>query len=165
MPQNRLATAAQIVLLAPLSLILAAFHGFVGWHKAFAPLNELARHTAWTVHLPEALGRTIGWMEIGLALVLIAALIGHFKRPALARAGMWAAVVFVVLEVISSWVHYRHGEVFMLKQNAVSVGMTALVAWLYRSRSAKSRVSKKLAHTLTATGRSRNGGRALCKDE
>ncbi|MFM2372717.1 MAG: hypothetical protein RIS85_2439 [Pseudomonadota bacterium] len=137
MTKRPLATAAQLVLLVPLSLLLAVFHGFVGWHKAFASLDELAQHTAWTVYLPELLGRAIGWLEMGLALALIVALIGHFSRPALARVGMWAAIVFVMLEVISSWVHYRHGEVFMLKQNAASVGMTALLAWLYHARSAK----------------------------
>lgn len=130
-------TIVQEVLIALLSLLLALFHGFVGWHKAFAPLAELARHTAWTVHLPEALGRTIGWLELTLSATLIAALVGHFKWPSAARAGMSAAIAFVVLELISSWVHYRHGEVFMLKQNATSVGMTAALAWLYHARSAK----------------------------
>lgn len=137
MARRNLVTAVQLLLMVPLSLLLAVFHGFVGWHKAFAPLDELARHTAWTVHLPELLGRAIGWLEMGLALALILALIGHFSRPALACIGMWAAIIFVMLEVISSWVHYRHGEVFMLKQNAASVGMTALLAWLYHARSAK----------------------------
>jgi hypothetical protein len=37
------------IILAALSLPLAAFFAFVGWHKAFAPQAELIRHHSWTI--------------------------------------------------------------------------------------------------------------------
>ena len=65
MPANlrRLAAAA-------VALPLAAFFAFVGWSKATAPLADLARYHAWTVYIPEPVGRLVGWSEVTGGAVL-----------------------------------------------------------------------------------------------
>ncbi|WP_430388169.1 hypothetical protein [Blastomonas fulva] len=67
------------VLAIVIATLLAAFFAFVGYHKAFAPLAELAQHRVWTLALPVWAGRVIGWSELLLAaglLGLIALAIG-----------------------------------------------------------------------------------------
>lgn len=127
---GRLMKAGRLLLLAALTLPVCAFHGFVGWHKAFAPREELVRHSAWTVHLPDWLGRTVGWVELGLCVVLLAALL----RPSLARAGVQACLAFVLLELIAALVHFTSQDGGSLTQNAVSVAVTLLLAGLYAWR-------------------------------
>lgn len=122
----------RLVLLVPLTLLIALFHGFVGANKALAPREVLVEHTAWTIHLPDAVGRAVGWLELGLTASLLIALL----RPASARLGMWACLALVALEGISSFVHYRHGELAMVPQNATSVLLTTLAALLFARRRA-----------------------------
>lgn len=132
MAGNRIWRIMRLAALVALTLLIALFHGFVGANKALAPREVLAEHTAWTIHLPDVVGRAIGWIEIAMAAALLVALI----RPGLARLGMWICIAFVMLEGISSFVHYRHGELSMLPQNAMSSLLTALAAWLFARRRA-----------------------------
>lgn len=104
-----------------LALLLAAFFGFVGWNKAFAPLAELARHGAWTVHLPEGLGRLVGWSELALAAALLAVPV----RPSIART---AALALVLNQIAAALVHGALGETAALPQNAVLIVML-LALW------------------------------------
>lgn len=104
-----------------LALLLAAFFGFVGWNKAFAPLAELAHHGAWTVHLPEGLGRLVGWSELALAAALLAVPV----RPPIARI---AALALVLNQIAAALVHGALGETAALPQNAVLVVML-LALW------------------------------------
>lgn len=104
-----------------LALLLAAFFGFVGWNKAFAPLAELARHGAWTVHLPEGLGRLVGWSELALAAALLAVPV----RPSIARI---AALALVLNQIAAALVHGALGETAALPQNAVLIVML-LALW------------------------------------
>lgn len=106
---------------AMLALLLAAFFGFVGWNKAFAPLAELARHGAWTVHLPEWLGRLVGWSELALAAALLAVPV----RPSIARI---AALALVANQIAAGLVHLARGETAALPQNAVLIVML-LALW------------------------------------
>lgn len=106
---------------AMLALLLAAFFGFVGWNKAFAPLAELARHGAWTVHLPEWLGRLVGWSELALAAALLAVPV----RPAIGRI---AALALVANQIAAGLVHLARGETAALPQNAVLIVML-LALW------------------------------------
>jgi hypothetical protein len=80
---------ARELLLAALTLLLGAFHGFVGWHKAFSSHEELVRHSAWTMHLPAWLGKLVGWTEMILTAALLLALV----RPKLARIGVWVCIL------------------------------------------------------------------------
>lgn len=110
------------------ALLAAAFFGFVGFHKAFAPLAELARHGAWTVHLPEPVGRAVGWSEMACAAILAAG-------AAVARlrdAQRWAAVVLIANQLAAAGVHLAQGEAGALPQNAVLVGLLAFLAWAAR---------------------------------
>ncbi len=110
-----------------LSLPLAAFFGFVGWMKASAPLATLTQHGAWTVRLPEALGRVVGVSEIACALLLLVGLL-----PRRARIGAASALVLIANQGVAAAVHAGAGESHALPQNAVLVAALALVAWLSR---------------------------------
>ncbi len=132
--------AGQIALIAVnavLAIPLATFFAFVGYYKAFAPLAELAKHNAFTVHLPELLGRGIGWIEIACALALLAGIVWHRAGPA-----QFAAALFQIAEQgLSSVIHAQHGEEAMLPQNALLVLLLALVAatrWALRRHPALS---------------------------
>lgn len=111
-------------LIAALCLVLALFFGFVGWNKAFAALSELARYGAWTVHLPEWLGRLVGWSEMILAACLLMIFLRQ-KRP-LVRL---AALLLIANQVCAALVHVAHGETGALPQNAVFIVALAAVAW------------------------------------
>lgn len=113
-----------------LTLLLAAFFGFVGYMKAFAPLDMLERHNAWTVHIAEPAGRAVGWSEMACALVLAAALI----RPKWSRTGMLAAAILVLNQLDAAAVHFRQGETATLPQNAVIVAASLLVLLLHARR-------------------------------
>lgn len=110
-----------------LSLPLAAFFGFVGWMKASAPLAMLAQHGAWTVRIPEPLGRIVGVSEIVCALLLLVGLL-----PGRARIGGAAALVLIANQAVAAAVHASAGESEALPQNAVLVAALAVVAWLSR---------------------------------
>lgn len=118
------------VLLAALTLVLGAFHGFVGWHKALSSHEELVQHAAWTMHLPMWLGKLVGWTEMIVTAALLVALI----RPKLARIGVWACIIFIVMELAAAVTHYLTRDGGSLVQNAVSISLTALLAWLFALR-------------------------------
>jgi hypothetical protein len=131
MTTNTVLGAIRLLVLVALTLLLGAFHGFVGWHKAFATHEALVRHAAWTMHLPIGLGKAVGWIEMIVSAVLLVALV----RPPLARMGLWACSVFIVMELAAFLIHYRTQDGGSLMQNAVSIALTALLAWLYATRS------------------------------
>lgn len=110
-------------LIAALCVALALFFAFVGWNKAFAALADLARYGSWTVHLPEWLGRLVGWSE----MVLAAGLLAGFM-PARRRIAALAALALVANQIVAAAVHLTHGEGRALPQNAVLIVMLLLVA-------------------------------------
>ena len=101
---------------------MAAFFAFVGWHKALAPLADLARHGAWTIHLAEGLGRAVGWSELACAALLLVP----------GRARFLAALVLIANQVCAAAVHLFHGEVAALPQNAFIIALLAALARLAR---------------------------------
>lgn len=123
MPVRSLLTA--VAMLA--SLLFAAFFGFVGWNKAFAPLADLANYHAWTVYLPEWLGRLVGWSEMALALALLA-----MFAPGRRRIARIAALVLVANQCAAAGVHLAHGEAAALPQNALLIAVLLFVAGLAR---------------------------------
>lgn len=110
-------------LIAVLRAILALFFAFVGWNKAFAPLADLARYGSWTVHLPDAAGRLVGWSEMLLALVLVGGL-----RPAGRKLAQLGALALVLNQCAAALIHHKHGEAGALPQNAVLIVMLLIVA-------------------------------------
>ncbi|WP_256869475.1 DoxX family protein [Sphingobium lactosutens] len=114
--------------IALLSIALAVFFGFVGYMKAFAPLAELTKHHAWTVHLPEALGRAIGWTEIACALLLIVGIV----RP---RWGRFSALLLLVNQLLAAAVHFSQGEMAALPQNGVIIALCLIIYRLHMHKS------------------------------
>lgn len=110
-------------LIAALCVILSLFFAFVGWNKAFASLADLARYGSWTVHLPEWLGRIVGWSEMVLALGLIAGLL-----PGKRRLALISALALVLNQIAAALVHLAQGETGALPQNGVLIVMLLLVA-------------------------------------
>lgn len=115
------------LLIALGALPVAAFFGFVGWYKAFAPLAELQAHHAWTAHIPLWLGRLIGWSELAGAVTLVAGLF-----PAAWRWTRTGALWLAATQVPSSVLHWLHGESAELPKNLALVAVLCLVAWLAR---------------------------------
>ncbi|MDF8333785.1 DoxX family protein [Novosphingobium cyanobacteriorum] len=112
-----------------LALPLTALFAFVGWYKAFAPIPELAEHHAWTVWLPEGLGRLVGWSEMACALVLPGVV--HPRTRAFAAGG---AMILVANQMIAAVFHIRHAELASLPQNAVITALAAGVIFFSRTR-------------------------------
>ncbi len=106
------------------TLLLAAAFTFFGWFKTFAPIATLAEHRAWTLALPEWVGRLGGASE----LVAAAALLVGLKYARLGRA---AAVYLVVNQLAAAAVHLSRGEGDALPQNAVLIAL-CLLALTYR---------------------------------
>ena len=118
-------------LLLALAWPMAAFFGFVGSYKAFAPMAELARHGAWTAHVPEWIGRPMGWTELAGALAMaIAAIprVGRAARPFAAMAAVWLAAS----QFVSAGVHVSHGESSALPQNLFLFVTLLVIAALCR---------------------------------
>jgi|JI6StandDraft_1071083.scaffolds.fasta_scaffold278025_1 hypothetical protein len=130
MSEFKLPALVRLALILVLTLPVAAFHGFVGWHKAFSSHAELVVHKAWTMHLPAVLGKAVGWVEIALTLVLLLAL----AQPRFARQGVLACGMLIVLEVISLITHQVMNDGAPPLQNVFSVAVTALLGWLHLGR-------------------------------
>jgi len=97
-----------------ISLFLGIFFAFVGYMKAFAPIPELAAHGAWTVHLPSALGRLIGWSEIACAVLLLTC---QWKARTRKYWAAGAAILFAN-QIAAAAVHSAQSELQALPQNA-----------------------------------------------
>lgn len=130
MPATRMPALVRLGLKVPLTVLLSAFHGFVGWHKTFSSREELLRHTAWTVHLPEWLGKVVGVIEMILVIALLVALL----RPRFSRIGQLACYAFIALEAVSTAIHQITNDGASLTQNIVSMLLTAFLAWLFAQR-------------------------------
>ncbi|NCP18984.1 MAG: hypothetical protein GW855_07495 [Erythrobacter sp.] len=119
-----------VVLLCILVVPIGAFSLFVGWNKAFAPLEILAEHSAWTIHLPVIVGRAIGILELIAATALFAAL----AVPRLARIGMYAAIWITLNNVVAAIVHIIFAEWHTLPQSAVVITLCVIMVLLFASR-------------------------------
>ncbi|MDE2434953.1 MAG: DoxX family protein [Sphingomonadales bacterium] len=108
-------------------MLLALFFAFVGWNKAFASLSVLAQHHAWTVFLPEWLGRLVGWSEMILAAFLLSVLV-----PRRSRMTAIAAMALVANQLAAAAVHLTYGETGALPQNAVLIALLGLIAYQTR---------------------------------
>ena len=109
---------ARRIAVVMIALSLAAFFAFVGYFKSFAPLATLAEHHAWTVALPEWLGRIVGATELAAAAALAVGVV----RPAATR---WAAIYLILNQACAAWVHLSNGEAAALPQNAAIAALCA----------------------------------------
>ena len=124
---------ARFVVAAITAILMAAFFAFVGYSKAFASLADLTRFGAWTIWLPETLGRLVGWSEMVCAAGLLC--VFSVRHRHLARA---AALLLIVNQLAAGTVHAVHRETAALPQNAVLIALLALVAALLPSSKVKS---------------------------
>lgn len=113
---QQMPTSVCRALIAVLCLPLALFFAFVGWNKAFASIEDLTRYGAWTIHVPETLGRIIGASEMLCAAALLAGLFARSQHLA-----QIAALALVANQLIAAFIHARHGETGALPQNAVLI--------------------------------------------
>lgn len=102
--------------------LIAAFFAFVGYHKAFASLAELATHRVWTLALPVWAGRVIGWSELLLAVLLLA-----LWLPGRHRVARISALILIVNQIAAGIVHATRGETDALPQNAVLIGLLGMI--------------------------------------
>jgi len=119
---------ARFAIAAVIAVLVAAFFAFVGYNKAFASLADLARYGAWTIWLPETIGRLVGWSEMLCVAGLLCIFIARYRH--LARV---AALLLIVNQLAAAAVHASHGETGALPQNAVLIALLALVAALLPS--------------------------------
>ena len=108
------------VLCALLALPLAAFFAFVGWHKVFSPIAELVKHGAYTVHLPEWLGRLVGVTEMLCALALLVGIVPRWRA-----AAKWGAVYVFASQIVAGTIHTIYGETHSLPANAQWMALAA----------------------------------------
>ncbi|HEY6871035.1 MAG TPA: DoxX family protein [Novosphingobium sp.] len=128
--------AVSRLLLLVMAWPMAAFFAFVGWYKAFAPNAELASHHAWTAHVPEWIGRPMGWTELAGAMAMaLAALpvLGRRVRPLAMVAAAWLAAS----QIVSGAVHVTHGEASALPQNLFLFITLLVIAALCRDPSSR----------------------------
>lgn len=115
--QPRFLIKARRTVALVISLILGIFFAFVGYMKAFAPIVELAQHNAWTVHLPVALGRLIGWSEIACAALL---LVCPWRAEA-RKFWLAGAALLFANQIAAAAVHFARDELQSLPQNAAII--------------------------------------------
>lgn len=117
------------ILIAAIALILAAFFAFVGWHKAFSSSEMLAQHGAYTVHLPDWLGRIAGFTEMVCAAALLFGIVPRWSWAAMAGAGY----VFCS-QILAGAVHIAHDETGALPANVRWMVLAAVLFFLCRWR-------------------------------
>jgi DoxX-like family len=126
------------IISAVLALGIGAFSVFVGWHKAFSPLDALAQHHAWTTWIPEWQGGIVGWAEMAAALALVLPIFVSSLR----QVQFWSAILLILLQVAAAWAHAANGEADALWQNGAFVLILAIIAFDARTRSEPAAGSK-----------------------
>lgn len=103
-------------------ILLTAFFVFVGYWKAFGPIDALAEHGAWVAGFPAWFARVVGWSEIlaGAALLAVASTRAHI----LAQAG---AAYLALNQVAALGVHLSRHEADALPQNLIVIALLMLL--------------------------------------
>ncbi|MXO71923.1 DoxX family protein [Alteraurantiacibacter buctensis] len=125
---------AALIALVALTVLLAGFSAFVGWHKTTAPLALLRENSAWTIHLPVALGRIVGVLELAAVAALAIALL----VPRAARLGLLGAAWIGANHVVAAVFHIIHKEWHTLTQSGIVIALCLVwvTLWYNRSRHA-----------------------------
>jgi uncharacterized membrane protein YphA (DoxX/SURF4 family) len=103
-------------------ILLAAFFCFVGYFKALGPWDVLVDHHAWVTVLAPGLARAVGWSEIALGVLLLAAAL-----PRMRTVAWWAAVLLAVNQLSATIVHLSRQEFGALPQNVLIIALLALL--------------------------------------
>jgi uncharacterized membrane protein YphA (DoxX/SURF4 family) len=115
-------TAVLLVAQWILRILLAAFFVFVGYWKAFGPIEALAEHGAWVAGFPAWFARAVGWSEIIAGAALLAAATSRTRNVAQA-----AAAYLVLNQLVALGVHLSRGEVHAVPQNLILIVLLALL--------------------------------------
>jgi len=129
----RAATRTMELTLALLTILICGFSLFVGYNKALAPYAVLVEHSAWTIHLPVMLGKTLGWVEMLAASIGILAL----PFPRYARAGTLAVAWIGLNHAVAAVFHIANKEWHTLPQSAVMITLCLIAVALYARRARK----------------------------
>jgi DoxX-like family len=106
-------------------LLLAAFFAFVGYWKAFGPIEALAEHHAWVAGWPDWFARTVGWSELACAAALVGSALAGLRTVA-----FWAALVLIVNQLAALAVHVSRSEAAAAgPQNLVIIAVLGLIAF------------------------------------
>ncbi len=116
---------ALILMLWSIQLLLAAFFGFVGFMKAFAPMAELQVHHAWVADMQPAIARAVGWSEMLCAVGLIVPVRFAARR----RLTAIAALSLFANQLVAIFFHGVRGDLAeALPQNLLLLGLLAAVS-------------------------------------
>ena len=104
-------------------IVLAAFFAFVGYWKAFGPIEALAEHHAWVAGFPDWFARAVGWSELACAAALVISVLTSLRGLA-----FWTAIVLIANQLAALAVHVSRGEVAAAgPQNLVLLVMLGLI--------------------------------------
>ena len=121
-------TIKSFLVLWTTQFLLAAFFGFVGYKKAFAPMADLASYHAWVAALPPLVARTVGWSEMLCAIALV--LPGVLRRGR--RVIAISAAILCINQFCAIALHALRGELAgALLQNLMLILLLGFVwsAW------------------------------------
>jgi hypothetical protein len=105
-------------------LLLGAFFAFVGYWKAFGPIQALAEHHAWVAGWPDWFARTVGWSELACAAALVASSLAGLRGVA-----FWTALVLIINQLTALAVHVSRSEAAAAApQNLVILAVLGLIA-------------------------------------
>ena len=105
-------------------LLLAAFFAFVGYWKAFGPIEALTEHHAWVAGWPDWIARGVGWSELACAAALVVSSLVDLRQLAL-----WTALALIANQLAALTVHASRSEVAAAgPQNLVLLAILGLVA-------------------------------------
>ena len=105
--------------------LLAAFYLYAGGVKLVRSKEQLQPMMAWVDRTPMPAVRAIGAVEVlGAVGLILPPLTG--SAPALALV---AAIGFVVLQILATWVHLARGDK-QIALNAILIVLAAVTAWL-----------------------------------
>jgi DoxX-like family len=109
--------------------LLALFYLYSGGLKLVRSKEQLAPMMGWVDTVPMGLVRLIGAVELlGVAGLILPPALGI--APGLA---VWAALGFVVLQVLATALHLSRGEVKQTALNVVLIVLAGVAAWLAAS--------------------------------
>jgi hypothetical protein len=111
------------VLSGLLSILLAAFFAFVGYWKAFGPIEALAEHHARVTGFPNWFTRVVGWSELACAVGLMTPVSGKL-RPVI----IWVAGALFINQVVAMSVQVGRGDAAEAEpQNLVLLSLLSII--------------------------------------